>query len=134
MTAHLIRISQGTLAIFLCALVAGALVAFVPLWPGLSGRDFRLPGAIMAVMLCSVAMVLCGRCRWPAIDLLASLAGAEAIALYVIALFSGLTGLHLFDPFNLWWLGTVSLFIAPPWLFGLLIGGFIRTNRSRGRA
>lgn len=115
---------------FLCALVAGAVVAFVPIWPGLSGRDFRVPGGIMAALMCAVAIVLYGRLRWPAIDLLASLVGAEAVALCLIALFSGLTGFQLFDPFNLWWLGTISLFIVPAWLAGLFVSGFMRKHHS----
>jgi hypothetical protein len=130
MTNHFVRASLATLAMFLCMLVAGAVVAFVPIWPGLSGRDFRVSGAIMAALICAVAIVLYGRLRWPAIDLLASLLGAETIALYVIAFFSGLTGFQLFDRFNLWWFGTISLFIVPPWLIGLLIGSFMRKHHS----
>ena len=129
-TAHLVRTSLGTLAMFLCALVAGAVAAFAPVLPALNGRDFRLPGVIMAASMCAVAVVLHSRLRWPSIDLLASLVGAEAVALCVIGLFSGLTGLHLIDPFNLWWLGAVSLYIVPPWLAGLVIGGLVRKHHS----
>lgn len=131
MGAHLLRISLGVLAISLCAMAAGAMAAFVPMPHGLSGRDFRLPGGVMAGLICVVVTVLRGPLRWPAIDLLASLVSAEAIALWVIAIFSGLTGMHLFDPFNLRWLAMVSLFIAPPLLAGVLIGGFVSTNRTR---
>lgn len=134
MTAHLARTSLGTLAIFLCALATGAVFAFVPVPAGLNGRDFRLPGVIMAALTCAVAIVLYGRLRWPPIDLLASVVGAEAIALFIIGLFSGLTGFHLFDSFNLWWLGTGSLFIVPPWLAGLVIGGLLRKHHAQKRA
>lgn len=128
-TAHLARIFQGALAMFLCALAVGAVISFVPVWPGHSGRDFRLPGAMMAVLFFVAGFVLRARFRWPVVDLLASLVCAEAIALCVIAGFSGGLALEdIFQTFNLWWLGTVSLFIAPPWLAGLAVGSLMARN------
>jgi hypothetical protein len=131
MAAHLIRTSLGMLAMLLCAVVAGAIAAFVPISQDLHGSDYWLLGAIMAGLICAAATVLRSRLQWPVIDLMASLVSAEAFALCVIASFSGLTGLHLLDPFNRWWLGTVSLFIVSPWLAGVLIGGFVPRRRSR---
>lgn len=115
----------------LCAMAAGALAAFAPISQELSGRDFRLPGTIMAGLMFATAAILRSHRRWPAIDLLASLVLAEAFALCLTGLFSGLTGLHLLDPFNLRWLGSVSPFIVFPWLAGALLGGFLRKGRSR---
>ncbi|MGJ7916469.1 hypothetical protein ACI48D_13465 [Massilia sp. LXY-6] len=131
MAAHLIRILLGILAMFLCAVAAGVLAAFVPIGEKPDGRGFQLPGTVMAGLICAVAMVLRSRRGWPVIDLVASLVGAEAVALCVIALFSGLTGRHLFDPFNWWWLGTISPFIVFPCLAGVIIGGFLQKHRPR---
>lgn len=129
MTAHLVRALQGALAMLMCAILAGVLVAFVPIWPSLNGRDFRLPGTMIAVLIFAVAIVLRGKLRWPVVDLLASLVCVETITLLIIAFFSGLTLPNLFDSFNLRWLGSVSLYIAPPWLAGLFIGGLMFHNR-----
>jgi hypothetical protein len=131
MTAHLIRISLGALAMLCCALVAGAVVSFLPFFEGQNGRDFQIPGTIMAGLMCVASTVLRGWLRWPVADLLASLISAEAIALGVISVFSGLVGSRLFDPANLRWLGTVSFFIVFPWLAGVLIGSLLRMKLIR---
>jgi hypothetical protein len=85
----------------------------------------------MAGLMCAAATVLRGRLRWPLADLLASLVSAEAIALGVISVFSGLVGSHIVDPANLRWLGTVSFFIVFPWLAGVLIGSLLNAKLLR---
>src|SRR5947209_4913190 len=55
MKTHLIHTVIATLAMILCAMVA----AFLPsLWQGVSGRDFRPWGAMMAILIFIVAAML----------------------------------------------------------------------------
>src|SRR5580765_3592795 len=118
MKTHIIHTLIGTLAMILCAVAATFLP---PLWQGVSGRDFRPWGTTLAISNLLVAVVLRTGFRWPVVELLASLVCGEIITLCVIAHFTGFTWLELFDRFNLSWLGTMSVFIAVPWLLGLLL-------------
>lgn len=103
----------------LCAVLAALLP---PLWPGVSGRDFRPHAATMSILICVLAIVLRRWRGWSVVDFLGALLGVELFTFCVIAQISGLTGLEMFDHFNLSWLGTMSLFIAPPWVLGLALG------------
>lgn len=129
MKTHIIHTVIATLAMILCAVAA----TFLPqLWQGMSGRDFRPWGVLMALLILLVAVVLRGCLRWPVSELLASLVCAEVFTLCVIAHFSGFTGLELFDPFNISWLGAMNMFIAVPWLVGLLGGSLFLRVRQKG--
>jgi hypothetical protein len=128
MKTHIIHTVIGTLAMILCAVAATLLP---PLWQGVSGRDFRPWGVLMALLILMVAVVLRVRFRWPVTELLASLLCAEVFTLCVIAHFTGFTWLELFDRFNLSWLATMSMFIAVPWLVGLLSGSLFLRVRQR---
>src|SRR6476660_9399586 len=117
MKTRIVHTLVATVAMILCAVAA----TFLPsLWRGVSGRDFRPWGTTMAILILLVAVALRGGFRWRVGEFLASLVCAEIFTLGVIAHFSGFTWLELFDSFNLSWLGTMSLFIAVPWLVGLL--------------
>ena len=123
---------MGALAMLLCALTVGAMLAFAPVAPLFDGPGLRLPGMVMAAAMCGLAFALRVGLRWPTIDLMTSLVAAEMLALCIIGLFSGLTGPHLFDNFNLRWLARASVFVAPPWLAGLALGSVAR-RRFRPR-
>ncbi len=112
----------------LCAVVAAFLP---PLWQGVSGRDFRPQSAMMGILILLLAAVLRVWRRWPVVEFLGSVVCAELFTLCVIAHFSGFTWLELFDSFNLSWLGTMSVFIAVPWLTGLLVGTLLLSARQR---
>jgi hypothetical protein len=128
MKTHIIHIVVGTLLMILCAAAA----AFIPpLWQGVSGRDFRPQSATMALLILVLASLLRAWRRWPLIEFIGALVCAELFTLCVIAHFSGFTWLELFDSFNLSWLDTMSVFIAVPWLVGLLIGSVLLRVRQR---
>ena len=128
MKTHIIRTAIGTVAMILCAVAA----TFLPqLWHAVSGRDFRPWGAMLALLIFVVGVVLRAGLRWTLIELVASLVCAEVFALCVISHFSGFTWLEIFDSFNLRWLGTTSVFIAAPWLVGLLVGSVLLRVRQK---
>lgn len=112
MGVHLVRASLGTLAMLVRAVVAAAAIAFVPIPPLLGEKDLRVPGLLLAAVLCGVGFALKFWLRWPAVDLIASLVAAEILALCIIGLFSGMAGRQLFDAFNVWWLVHISAFVA----------------------
>lgn len=128
MKTHIIRTTIGMLAMILCAVTA----TFLPqLWQGVSGRDFRPWGAMVAILIFLVAVVLRAGFRWLVAELFASVVCAEVFTLCVIAHFTGFTWLEIFDRFNLSWLGTMSVFIAVPWMAGLLVGSLWLRVRQR---
>ena len=131
MKTHIIHTLIGTLAMILCAVAASFLPA---LWQGASGRDFRPWGAMMAILILLVAVVLRTGFRWPVVEFLASLFCAEVFTLCVIAHFSGFTWVEIFDRFNLRWLGSINVFFAVPWLAGLLVGSLLLRVRQRRSA
>ena len=118
----------ATLAMLFCG---GVAVFAPPLWTGVSGRDFRPQATTMTMLLLFVSLSLRAAPRWPIVDLVGSLFCAEVITLGVIAYFSVFTGLEMFNAFNLQWLATMSVFIAAPWLVGLLAGSLILRYRDR---
>jgi hypothetical protein len=128
MKTHIIHIIVATLLMILCAVVAAFLP---PLWQGVSGRDFRPQSAMMGILILLLAAVLRVWRRWPVVEFLGAVVCAELFTLCVIAHFSGFTWLELFDSFNLSWLGTMSVFIAVPWLAGLLVGSLLLRVRQR---
>jgi hypothetical protein len=126
MTVHIIHIVAATLLMILCAVAA---VLMPPLWQGLSGAGFP---PRMALLLLVLASVLRAWRRWPLLDLISALVCAEFFTLSVIAQFTGFTWLALFDTFNLSNLRDISMFIAVPWLAGLVIGSMLLRARQRG--
>jgi hypothetical protein len=128
MRTHVIHTLIATLAMILCAVAATFLP---PLWQGVSGRDFRPWGTMMAILILMIAVVLRVGFRWPITELLASLVCAEVLTLCVIAHFTDFTWLELFDSFNLSWLDTMTMFIAVPWLAGLLVGSLFLRVREK---
>ena len=128
MKTHILHIIAATLMMILCA-VAAALLP--PLWQGVSGRDFRPQSAMMGILIFSLAAVLRVWRRWPVVEFLGAVGCAEFFTLCVIAHFSGFTWLELFDSFNLSWLARMSVFIAVPWLVGLLVGSLLLRVRQR---
>jgi len=56
------------------------------------------------------------------IDFLSGLLAAEVITLLLISFCNGYSGSNIFHYSNLLWLFNLSLFIAPPWIAGLLLG------------
>ena len=128
MKTHIIHIIVGTFLTILCAVVAAFLP---PFWQGVSGRDFRPQSAMMGILILLLAAVLRVWRRWPVVEFLGAVVCAELFTLCVIAHFSGFTWLELFDSFNLSWLGTMSVFIAVPWLTGLLVGTLLLSVRQR---
>ncbi len=128
MKTHIIHIIVATFLMILCA-VAAALLP--PLWEAVSGRDFRPQSATMGILILLLSAVLRVWRRWPVVEFLGALVCAELATLCVIAHFSGFTWLELFDSFNLSWLATMSVFIAVPWLAGLLVGSFLLRLRQR---
>jgi hypothetical protein len=128
MKTHIIHTVVGTLLMILCAVAAAFLP---PLWEGVSGRDFRPQAATMGILILFLAAVLRVWRRWPVIEFLGVVVCAELFTLSVIAHFSGFTWLELFHRFNLSWLGTMSVFIAVPWLVGLLVGSLLLRAKRR---
>ena len=127
MKTHIIRILTATLAMILCAVAAAFLP---PLWHGVSGRDFRPQSTTMALLIFLLVAVLRRWRRWPIADFVGALICAELFTLCVIGHFSGFTWLEIFDSFNLWWLGTMSVFVGLPWLLGLLVGSLLLRVRQ----
>lgn len=128
MKTHIIHIIVATILMILCTVVAAFLP---PLWQGVSGRDFRPQSAMMGILILLLAAVLRVWRRWPVVEFLGAVVCAGLFTLCVIAHFSGFTWLELFDSFNLSWLGTMSAFIAVPWLAGLLVGSLLLRVRKR---
>lgn len=128
MKTHIIHIIVATLLMILCAVVAAFLP---PLWQGVSGRDFRPQSAMMGILILLLAAVLRVWRRWPVVEFFGAVVCAELFTLCVIAHFSGFTWLELFDSFNLSWLATMSVFIAVPWLAGLLVGSLLLRVRKK---
>ena len=128
MKTHLIHIVAATLAMILCAVAAALLPT---LWQGVSGRDFRPQLTTMAALIFLLAAVLRAWRRWPVVEFIGTLVCAELFTLGVIGHFSGFIWLELFDSFNLSWLRTMSVFIAVPWLVGLLVGSLLLGFRRR---
>jgi len=119
----LVRSAIANLAFVLCILVASLLPG---LWEAESGRDF-IPQAVNAsVLILIVAFSLRRRSRWPLSHLLAALIPTQIILLLGISAFSGYTGTHILDTFNLEWLLTLDLFIALPWVIGVTVGSLVR--------
>lgn len=128
MKTHVIHTFIATLAMILCAVAAAFLP---PLWQGVSGRDLRPLCTTMAMLILLVAFVLRVGFRWPVAELIASLVCAEVFTLCVIAYFTGFSWLELFHSFNLSWLGTMTIFIAGPWLAGLFVGSLFLRAREK---
>ena len=128
MKTHIIHIVAATLAMILCAVV-GAFLS--PFWQGVSGRDFRPQSTAMAILIFLLATVIRRWRRWPIADFVGALICAELFTLCIIGHFSGFTWLEIFDNFNLWWLGTMSVFVCLPWLLGLLVGSLLLRVRQR---
>lgn len=128
MKTHIIHIIVATLLMVLCAVVAAF---FPPLWQGVSGRDFRPQAAMMGILMLMLAATLRAWRRWPVVEFLGAVVCAELLTLCVIAHFSGFTWLEIFNSFNLSWLATMSVFIAAPWLAGLLVGSLLLRLRQR---
>jgi hypothetical protein len=126
MTVRIIHIVAATLLMILCAVAA---VLMPPLWRGVSSSGFP---PTMALLLLVLASVLRAWRRWPLLDLISALVCAEFFTLSVIAQFTGFTWLALFDTFNLSNLRDISMFIAVPWLAGLVIGSMLLRARQRG--
>jgi hypothetical protein len=126
MTVRIIHIVAATLLMILCAVAA---VLMPPLWRGVSSSGFP---PTMALLLLVLASVLRAWRRWPLLDLISALVCAEFFTLSVIAQFTGFTWLALFDTFNLSNLRDISMFIAVPWLAGLVIGSMLLKARQRG--
>jgi hypothetical protein len=128
MKTHTIHIVAATLLMIMCA-VAAALLP--PLWQGVSGRDFRPQSTTMALLILLLAAVLRAWRRWPVVEFIGALVCAELFTLCVIGHFSGFTWLEIFDSFNLWWLGRMSVFVGLPWLLGLFLGSLLLRVRQR---
>jgi hypothetical protein len=129
MKSHVIHIIVATLMMILCAVAAAFLP---PLWQGVSGRDFRPQSAMMGILIFLLAAALRVWRRWPVVEFIGAVVCTELFTLCVIAHFSGLTWLELFDNFNLSWLATMSVYIAVPWLAGLFVGSLILKFRPKG--
>jgi hypothetical protein len=105
------------------AVVTMILCAFIPpLWQGVSDRDFRPQATTMAVFILLLAIVFRRAFRWQFLDFILGLVAVEFLTLWIIAHFSGFTGLELFHRFNLSWLALMSIFAGLPWLAGFGLG------------
>lgn len=125
---HIIRAVIATLSLIPCAAAA----AFIPpLWQGVSGRDIEPQATTMAIFILLLAAFLRAGLRWSVVDFAASILCMEGFTLCVISHFTGFTGLDLLHWFNMLWLKTMSIFIAIPWLVGLLIGSLLLMVRRR---
>ncbi len=119
MKTCLIRASMAALGIFLCAVIA---IFTPPLWEGAGVSDFRPQGTKMAFLILVLAAVLRIKNRWRAAEFVLGLLAAEAVTLMIISYFSGFTWGEIFELFNLRYLLSISLFIAPPWILGFGLG------------
>jgi hypothetical protein len=131
MTQRLAQMGIAVVGILLCAVVANLMP---PLWPGVSGRDFRPQEIVMAVMLFILSALLRGAAKWHWVNLVAALAIVEIITMAIISYFTGYTGAEIFDSSNLEWLAFMNKYIGLPWLLGLGIGSLwlkIRRQRSQ---
>jgi hypothetical protein len=114
----LMRVIVGTVAVVLSA-IAGQFIP--PLWEGI-GRDWSPAATNSAILILLLSILLRGWLRWSILQFVLILLAVEGITLLIISLFSGL---FLLDPFNLSWLGQISVFIAGPWLAGLVLGSVV---------
>ena len=119
MKHRLVQICIAVIGILICAVVANVLP---PLWPGVSGRDFRPQAIVMGIMLFILSTLLRGAAKWHWVNLVAALAIVEIITMAIISYFTGYTGLETFDTSNLQWLAFMNKYIGLPWLLGLGIG------------
>jgi hypothetical protein len=121
----IVRAVIGLVGTMACAF-GGILVA--RLWSDV--RDSRAV-VTSAVLILLLSTALRGWRRWGYTELLLALVLAECVAWSWITLATGLGPLNWY---NLLWLQTVSLFIAPPWVAGLLIGELVLRRIERRRA
>jgi hypothetical protein len=132
MKRRLIHVGVAAVAMILCAAVA---LAVPPLWQGVSGRDFRPQATTMAILILGVGIALRRGLRWPVADLILGLLLTEIVTLSIIAKLSGSTWPETFNPFNLWWLAFMNIFIGLPWLLALVIGSvWLGYSNRHGRA
>jgi hypothetical protein len=116
MKSRLAQIGLAIIGILLCAVAANIIP---PLWPGVSGRDFRPQAVVMGILLFIMAALLRGRLKWHWINLIAALAIIEIITLAIISYFTGYTGLETFDTSNMQWMVFMNKYIGLPWLAGV---------------
>jgi hypothetical protein len=113
---HMFRTILSVIGMIIC-FWAGC---FLPLHLRFIGvRYFQPETATMAILLFVFAVTLRIKFRWSLIDFLSGLLAAEVITLLLISFFNGY-GIFHYD--NLLWFFNLSMFIAPPWIAGLLLG------------
>lgn len=119
MKTLLLRLIAAYVGTWVCV-IASAL-AWLPASSRL-GRDFRPMAATAGLLLLVLGAVARGRLGWRLGDFLGSVAAVEVTLLLLISHFSGSTGRHLLDAFNLRWWAFLSLFFGLPWLGGYVVG------------
>jgi len=120
-------------AILVAAMSACVWVAVFhpPLWQPTSTRDTLPRGANMAVFIFFLALILRGGFRWSVIELMISLLWSPFVAFLVINHFVGMTWSENIASFNLRVLLKMSVFLAAPWLLGVLSGSLVLKGRDK---
>ena len=85
----------------------------------------------MAVFIFFLALILRGGFRWSVIELMISLLWAPFVAFLVINHFVGMTWSENIASFNLRVLLKMSVFLAAPWLLGVLSGSLVLKGRDK---
>jgi len=88
-------------------------------FPPVSGRDFRLYAMISGILITLFSVLLRAKYKWSLNSILVSLAPVELITMLIIM--SG-SGSFAIDSFNLKWFFGLNLYIALPWVSGVIIG------------
>lgn len=119
------RIALALAGMMVCLLAASAFHVMV----GSLGRDPRPAGFLMALLLAGMAFHLTSRRGYRIRELVVALLAAELLYALVIGWFAD-GGLPRLGGFFASWFLSGNLFLAVPWLVGMVLGGYARRRRE----
>lgn len=128
-----IRLVLANVAMVICI---GSASLFPGLWTGISGRDFRPQAFNVSILVLATSIIMRYKLNWPILHMMLCLIPTQFFVLICMSYLTGYTvfqllcSLDLFQDF-LRWLLIVDLFIATPWIMGVLIGSFVLKMKDK---
>lgn len=109
----------------LCVAIAGRLEAAIPI-----GGAFVTLGVVVMLVLTG-STVWAYAIPWSRMEYLVSFLPVPVVVLFIVASFSGFTGMEILHEFNLIWVAQVTVGLAVPWFLGLFLGSRLKARRVR---
>ena len=119
-----VQLLSANAVIFICIAAGSLLPSF---WGDTGGRDFIPQTFNAGILILLVSFMIRSRFKWPGLHMILYLIPSQFIILFCMSYYSGYSLYQLFSSFDyfydfLQWLLLFDIFIAVPWIIGVLTG------------